>query len=131
MTTGITGITGATGEAVRLALDAASLRHQAIANNIANASTPGYTPLKVNFEEQLSAFRQAMDGSEADASSALQGVKGFIEEDLAAAGRGASNVMLDMEVVKLSQNVVHYQSLLRALSNQLSIVSSAINEGKR
>lgn len=127
----ITGISGATNEAVMLALDAANLRHQAIANNIANASTPGYTPLKVNFEEQLTAFRQAMDGSDAQAHSALQGVKGFIEEDLAAAGRGASNVMLDMEVVKLGQNVVHYQSLLRALGNQMSIISAAINEGKR
>jgi len=127
----ITGISGATGEVVMLALDAANLRHQAIANNIANANTPGYVPLKVNFEEQLTAFRRAMDGSEADASSALHGVKSFIEEDLAAAGSGASNVMLDMEVVKLSQNVVHYQSLLRALNNQLSIISSAINEGRR
>ena len=72
-----------------------------------------------------------MDGSDADVRGALQGVKGFIEEDLAAAGRGASNVMLDMEVVKLSQNVVHYQSLLRALGNQMSIISAAINEGKR
>jgi flagellar basal-body rod protein FlgB len=127
----ITGISGATNDAVILALDAANLRHQAIANNIANANTPGYTPLKVNFEEQLTAFRRAMDGSDADVRSALHGVKGFIEEDLAAAGRGASNVMLDMEVVKLSQNVVHYQSLLRALSNQMSIVSAAINEGRR
>jgi flagellar basal-body rod protein FlgB len=126
----IAGISGATKEAVMLALDAASLRHQAIANNIANASTPGYTPLKVNFEEQLAAFRQAMDGSDTEAHGALQGVKGFIEEDLAAAGRGASNVMLDMEVVKLSQNVVHYQSLLRALGNQMSLISAAINEGK-
>ena len=30
--------------AVKLALDAAALRHHAIANNIANARTPGYQP---------------------------------------------------------------------------------------
>lgn len=127
----ITSIRGATTEAVLLALDAANLRHQAIANNIANAGTPGYTPLKVNFEEQLSAFRRCAEGSADDVRGALRGVQGFIEEDLAAAGSGASNVMLDMEVVKLSQNVVHYQSLLRALGNQMSIISAAINEGKR
>ena len=33
---------------VRLALDAASLRHQAIANNIANVHSPGYEPLMAN-----------------------------------------------------------------------------------
>lgn len=127
----ITGITGATSEALMLALDAAALRHQATANNIANASTSGYTPLRVNFEEQLGTFRQAMGGSDEQAHRALQGVKGFIEEDQAAVGSGASNVMLDMEVVKLSQNVVHYQSLLRALGYQMSIINSAINEGRR
>lgn len=128
----ITEISGATTDAIRLALDAAGLRHQAIANNIANANTPGYVPLKVNFEEQMEAFRQAAaGGSDADLKHALQGVKGFIEQDLAAAGPGASNVMLDMEVVKLSQNVVHYQTLLRGLAKQMSIISAAINEGRR
>lgn len=127
----ISGISSATGEALVLALDAASLRHQAIANNIANANTPGYVPLRVNFEEQLSAFSRAAEGSDAEMRSALRGVKAFIEQDAAATGPGASNVMLDMEVVKLSQNVVHYQTLLRGLSKQISLISTAINDGRR
>lgn len=127
----ITEISGVTTEAVKLALDAASLRHQAIANNIANANTPGYMPLRVNFEEQLAAFRQATSGSDAELKNSMQGVKAFVEHDVTAAGGGAANVMLDMEVVKLSQNVVHYQTLLRGLSKQMSIISAAINEGRR
>jgi flagellar basal-body rod protein FlgB len=127
----ITGISGATAEAVTLALDAASLRHQALASNIANANTAGYTPLRVNFEEQLAAFRRTLNGSDADVRDTLHEVKGFIEPDLAATGQGAANVMLDMEVVKLSQNVVQYQTLLRGLNKQMSIISTAINEGKR
>lgn len=125
----IAALSGATGEALMLALDAAALRHQAIANNIANASTPGYLPLKVNFEEQLGAFRQSLAGPDAQVRQTLQGVHGFIEQE--PAGVGGAGVMLDMEVAKLSQNVVHYQSLLRALGNQMSIMSMAINEGKR
>jgi flagellar basal-body rod protein FlgB len=127
----ITEISGATTEAVKLALDAAGLRHQAIANNIANANTADYVPVRVNFEEQLSSFRRLLDGSDAEVKNSLQGVKAFIEQEPAAAGHGSANVMLDMEVVKLSQNVVHYQTLLRALSKQMSIISAAVNEGRR
>ena len=124
-------ISGATTQALVLALDASSLRHQAIANNIANANTPGYIPLRVNFEEQLGAFRQAAAGSDSDARDSLRGVHGFIEQDVVSSGAGAANVMLDMEVVKLNQNVVHYETLLRGLNKQMSIISMAINEGKR
>lgn len=127
----INGISSATSEALVLALDAASLRHQAIANNIANANTQGYVPLRVNFEEQLSALGRATQGSDTEVRSALKGVKAFIEPDAAAAGPGATSVMLDMEVVKLSQNVVHYQTLLRGLSKQMSLISAAINDGRR
>lgn len=35
------------------ALDAASLRQQVIANNIANANSPGYTAQRICFEEEL------------------------------------------------------------------------------
>lgn len=41
------------------ALDGCMLRHKAIASNIANVETPGYQPLKVAFEEQLTEAIQA------------------------------------------------------------------------
>jgi len=41
------------------ALDGALLRHKAIASNISNAETPGYQPLKVEFEDQLMEAIQA------------------------------------------------------------------------
>jgi flagellar basal body rod protein FlgB len=34
-------------------------------------------------------------------------------------------------MVELSQNTVHYQALVRALSRQLSILSAAISQGGR
>jgi len=127
----IQGISNSTTHALMLALDAASLRHQTIANNIANVNTPGYTPLKVNFEEQLAAYRRALDGDERAMGEALRNVKGFVEQDMSAVAEGETKLMLDMEVAKLSQNVVHYQSLLRVLNGQMSIVTAAINEGRR
>jgi len=105
----------------RLALDAASLRQQAIAHNIANANTPGYVPLGVNFEQQL-AFARGASGGSVPAS-----VKPFIEPDTS----GTTRVALDMEMVKLTQNTVHYQSLLKALDKRGSIIATAVNEGRR
>lgn len=105
----------------RLALDAASLRHQAIANNIANANSAGFVPLKVNFEEQLAFARGGMR------SSVPASVRPFIESD---AG-GAAKVSLDLEMVKLAQNTLHYQSLLTALEKRGAILSAAITEGRR
>ena len=107
---------------VRLALDAASLRHQAIANNIANASSSLYAPLKVNFEEQLGFARSGLG-----AAGVPNHVKPFIEPE----GGPVTGVRLDMEMVKLAQNTVHYQSLLRALDKRGSILSAAISEGRR
>lgn len=40
-------------QAVARSMDGFSLRHQAIANNIANINTPGYVKQEVNFEESL------------------------------------------------------------------------------
>jgi len=43
------GIEGTTAAVVTLALDAATMRQQAIAANIANVNTPGYRPVRVRF----------------------------------------------------------------------------------
>lgn len=111
----------------RLARDASTLRHQAIASNIANVNTPGYVPLKVNFEEQLVAL------SNTDATTAnvdLNNVKPFVEQEPDKSGL-TPQVALDMEVVKLNMNTLHYQSLAKMASKYISIMSTAINEGKR
>lgn len=115
---------------VSLALDAASLRHQAIANNLANANSADYVPLRVNFEEQLDALRAVANTPGPLPASALAGVQPFVERDDAyPAGSVASAI--DMEVVRLTQNTVHYQALLRALGKQMAIMQLAVNEGRR
>jgi flagellar basal-body rod protein FlgB len=108
----------------RLALDAASLRHQVIANNIANLNTPGFVPSKVNFEQQLAFARGASGPLPASLSTS---VRPFIEGDASADAR----VSLDMEMVKLAQNTLQYQSLLKALDKRGAILSTAISEGRR
>ncbi|HET7400190.1 MAG TPA: flagellar basal body rod protein FlgB [Usitatibacter sp.] len=126
------GIEGTTAAVVTLALDAATMRQQAIAANIANVNTPGYRPVRVRFEEQLATVRSELREAGALDPASLEGAQPAIErEPVAADPAGGSAVALDQEVAKLSANSLHYQVLLRALNRQLSIIGNAINDGKR
>ena len=40
-------------------------------------------------------------------------------------------VMLDMEMARLAQNGVQYQALATALNKQFTLMSIAVNDGKR
>jgi flagellar basal-body rod protein FlgB len=115
---------------VGLALDAATLRHQVVANNLANNHSTAYQPQRVNFEEQLSALRHAVATHAPVTPAVLEHVRPFIERE-AFKGTGSMAELIDMELVKLSQNAVHYQALLKALDRQFGIVALAVNEGRR
>lgn len=104
------------------ALDAASLRHQAVALNIANANVTGARPARVQFEQLL-----------ADIPARLAG-GGRVDAAEVPAARltiGSGDISLDEEMTALSSNSLHYQALARALSRHLGIVSLAIQDGRR
>ena len=129
----IDDLAGTTVQLVSMALDASSLRHMAIANNIANVNSPDYGVLKVNFEEQLAAVKEDLLNRHDDGALAarLTGIKPFVEADSASTSDNNPGVKLDMEMVKLAQNVVHYQALLKGLANKMAVVRLAINEGRK
>lgn len=125
---------GTTLQLVSLALDAASMRHMAIANNIANANSQNYTPLHVSFEDQLTAVEQdLLTGTDDGTLSArLADIRPSIEADDAIAGvDGNPGVKLDMEMARLARNVVQYQALLKGLSSEMAIIKLAVNEGRK
>jgi flagellar basal-body rod protein FlgB len=113
---------------MKLALDGAALRHQAIAANIANASSPGHVPVRVDFEQQLRQAKEQLDAGEAPASVA--GDLGASIESEPTSGTSAM-VAVDQQVAQLAQNVVHYEALLKGFGKRMAILSAAINEGKR
>ena len=126
------GIEGTTMNVVGLALDAASLRQQAIASNIANANTAGYQPLRVRFEQHLASLRAQLHSAGSVEEATLSSFRPTIEREAVSADpAGGSAVALDQEVAKLSANSLHYQVLLRGLNRQFAILGTAINEGKR
>lgn len=116
---------------LKLALDAASMNHQAIANNIANVNTQGYAPVRVNFEEQLETIRQTLEYGGKVKPDMLSGIQPVMVRDPMLVGDGDRTTSLDMETAKLAENTVHYEALLKVVGMRMSMVNSAINEGKR
>lgn len=117
---------------LKLALDAASLRHQVTSTNIANSATTNYQPLRVNFEEQL---RREMSLAAAPGmpvptprqrADMATRIAPRIEADPT-----ASSVAIDREMVNLSRNAIHYQALLKVLHSKLELTGMAINDGRR
>jgi flagellar basal-body rod protein FlgB len=123
---GLTELTGVTGSMVKLALDAASLRHLAIASNIANANTPGYVPLRVEFEGHLAAA--ARNGTYAAAPG--RPLAPAIVSDTRGFDPLQARVQLDVEAAQLAQNTLQYQALLRGLRGHLEMLQIAISEGR-
>jgi flagellar basal-body rod protein FlgB len=117
-------------EMAKLALDAASLRHQAIAHNIANVNSPGFAPARVSFEEQMGAARNALrDGAPVERAM-LAGVRPAMMRAAPAADTNRT-ALLDLQVADMAQNTVQYEALLKALGKHMAILSSAVSEGKR
>jgi flagellar basal-body rod protein FlgB len=122
-------IDSSTSALLSLALDAAGMRQQAIAHNIANANTPGYQRISVSFESRLDALRDGRGNLGTPSLASLADFRPSFE--YAAPLEAGSSVSLDQEMAQLSENTLHHQALLKALSKHLSLMSVAINEGKR
>lgn len=113
-----------------LAMDAASLRQQAIAANIANHATHRYVPLKLDFAARMDEVRRSIEMKGSVDAAALAAVRLQLEPVLDAGGQPAQ-VRLDAEVADMAQNAVQYQVLARTLNRHFAILASAVTEGKR
>jgi flagellar basal-body rod protein FlgB len=127
MTNGIESITT---NALAIALDAASLRHQAISANIANVQTQGYVPQRVSFEGQLENARRSLRQQGFVDLLTLSGVRARLEPSVEQDGL-PSAIQLDSEVAHMAQNAVHYQALIKGISKHLNVLMMAASDGKK
>lgn len=110
-----------------MALDATALRQRAIAQNIANANTPGYQRIGVSFESHLGALQGALKHGATPSLASLRDLRPVLET----VGAPGEPVALDMEVAALSDNTLQQQALLKLLNKHMALLSTAVNEGKR
>ena len=106
-------------------LDAAALRQEAIASNVANSETPGYHRLDINadFATQLKARVQA--GESADSISS---VKPQLAVDLTARSMrpDGNTVEIEKELLAMNRNSVEYNYLTEIVSSNLKQLKMAI-----
>lgn len=98
-------------------LDAASLRHRVIAQNVANVNTPGYHRLEVKFEDEL-ARALASPGSPPVAPKVVVG-DGPERVD-------GNTVDIDREMNDLTKNALLYQAAAQILTSRIAALKTAI-----
>ena len=121
-------IGGVTSQLVKVALNASLLRHEVIANNIANANTPGYQPQRVNFENLLLNIEHDRDALMDEVVKAqLDELRQVIDEGGVIEQSGQQQVELDVEMVEMTENVIRYRALLEGLSKRGDLIKMAIS----
>ncbi len=123
------------------ALDAYTMRHKAIASNLANITTPGYRTQAVRFEDELAGALQSsgvsgttthpghlpIGGSPAGqtASAVEQRAQdGTAQGDPTASG--VNNVDLDGEMAELAKNQIRYKFAARLIADTFRGIQKSI-----
>jgi flagellar basal-body rod protein FlgB len=121
-------IQGVTMQLGMMALDAYAARHQVLANNIANADTDSYRPLRLNFEEQLDGLRSAIasGSSDAEVERLVARVHPYVELRQADPVLGDSHQRLDEEMTLIAQNTIQYEAMLAAINHETALTRTAI-----
>ena len=102
------------------AISGAALRQSVLANNLANAETPGFRRMDVDFHSTLS---QAMQSGEAAAIEATTFNPQQDPQTLRADGNG---VDVDTESAAMAKNGLEYDALVSIAKARIDIVLSAI-----
>ena len=114
--------------ALERAIEGAGKRHEALAANLANANTPGYQRVDVDFHSALAA---AVGSGEA-AGGALKSLSFAPTRDASAGATRAdgSTVDVDAESAKLAANALEQQAAVQVAKARIAILQSAIGVGR-
>jgi len=119
-------------------MDTACLRNTVIADNIANADTPGFKRSRVIFEEnvkealekqtndtrlKVTNFRHIQIGNKTSIENIKPELK--VIEDLSFRNDG-NNVDIDVEMAEMSKNKIYYDALGQCMSNEIRLLRTAI-----
>jgi flagellar basal-body rod protein FlgB len=103
------------------AMEGSTMRQQAIAQNIANADTPGYRRVDVNFESALK------DALQTNSSSAVDAVSFAQKTDASAPVQADGNsVDLSTESAAEAMNGLDYEALTQVSATRISILQNAM-----
>lgn len=115
-------------------LDGLSRRQDAVADNIANIDTPGYTRRDAPFEAELanalgrSNTRLSTTSPGHISAGSTGGGRGMDHVQQLVSSRGdGNNVSIDQEMVELSETQLRYQAAASALNSRLGHIRGVVN----
>ncbi len=127
------------------ALDVSSARHTAISRNVANANTPGYKAIDVDFGETL---RRSIASLSTAGSLGVKATRRGHFQPHASGGQSSPPVMssdpagvsmrvdgnsvdMDLEMAKMAENVILYNTASHILASKFGMLRYVISEGRR
>ena len=136
---------GAVNDGLARGLQVLALRQRLLAHNVANAETPGYKRYDVRFADLLAGRLEgglplarthpghlAGEGGAGGAAGGGPWPAGAVYRDTATSLRNdGNNVDIDAEMARLAENALHYQALVRQLSDRIALLRTVIFEGRR
>jgi len=122
------------------AMDAAALRHEVLANNIANVNTPGFKRSDVSFERELQTVLGQQTTFRAKTSSprhfqfaagSLAELKPrLIQENRTVFRNDGNNVDIDAEMAEMTENTVLYSVLSQQVLKEFNSLKQVIKGGR-
>jgi flagellar basal-body rod protein FlgB len=109
------------------ALQAADLRQQVYANNIANADTPGYKRQDVQFESVLQSEMQTTNPTDVSTNASLLDVQPTVVQDNSTSvSNNGNNVDVNSEMASMAENQIRYNTLIQEMQIRFSRLQEAI-----
>lgn len=134
MKTFLDGIFGDNLPGLQKAMDLSWKRNEAISSNIANAETPGYRAVDVNFGSELERAFKQQEGPIAKTNPRHMDVTGSGESHLIPDYSGATkadgnNVDIDIQMGQLAFNKSKYAQAAGMIRKKMGILTNAIRQG--
>src|SRR6266568_9092056 len=135
----VNGLFNTTMELLGKSIDLRARNHNHLSANIANAETPGYTPTKLSFENELKDAlhdkKKGMSNQDANprhiplkaSGSGLTGVRGkLIETPADNPGKDGNSVEIENEMARMAENQIMYNADVQILAKQFEELKAAI-----
>ena len=106
--------------ALERAISGASMRQSVLANNLANAETPGFQRMDLDFHGALAQAMKTSDAATIDATSFTP------RQDPQTMRADGNGVDIDTESAQMAKNGLEYEALVSVAKARIQIVQTAI-----
>lgn len=125
------------------AMTAATIRHEVIANNVANVNTPNYRKSAVEFEDLLA---RELYGEEPDGKLKMARTRDkhlpfrplnfraaptIVQDNTTIMRTDDNNVDIDIEMASMAKNQLYYNTVVTEFSGHVSRLKNAITSGQQ